>query len=63
MPVSSHLQPSGWRAKAEAFWRFSLVPPHFFAIKWFVPDGVEVADDGVLITVENKSDLIAFSVL
>jgi hypothetical protein len=36
--------------------------PHLLVIKWFVPDGVEVAGDGGLAPVEKIKGFIAFSI-
>jgi hypothetical protein len=33
---------------------------HLFVVKWFVPDGVKMAGDGVTVSVERTMDLIAF---
>jgi hypothetical protein len=46
------------------FWRPLLVilagGIHLFIVKWFVPDGVKMAGDGVTISVERTMDLIVF---
>jgi hypothetical protein len=46
------------------FWRPLLVilagGIHLFIVKWFVPDGVKMAGDGVTVSVERTMDLIAF---
>jgi hypothetical protein len=48
-------------SSAEAFLRASCWNQRFLTTKWFVPGGVEAADDGGSGAVERTEDPIAFS--
>ena len=57
--MSAPLQPPVWRPSLEIL----AGAPILLAVKWFVPDGVKVAGDGVSPAVERTKDLIVFSLI